>query len=212
MPHRRTKPERPKRQRSRRLGRQLRNLILLCAVHHKLVDDQPHEYTPGKLRDVKAKHEAWVQTSLSATSELPKTRILVSKGKQIDVGLACTGAHVADVVTTSYAYEFSHPEPSTEAEAELIGQFLQEVADLGEVYNDIGPLSRTREKFRLTEQIDELAASDLFVFVGQYDATLEINSDREAWPTAVVKLVRSSELPTRAGEHDVSGAQRDGDI
>lgn len=37
------------------------NLILLCKIHHKMVDDQPIEYTVQKLRDIKAQHEADVK-------------------------------------------------------------------------------------------------------------------------------------------------------
>ncbi|WP_157195639.1 HNH endonuclease [Nocardia tenerifensis] len=35
------------------------NLILLCKVHHKQVDDQPITYTVDHLRQLKAEHERW---------------------------------------------------------------------------------------------------------------------------------------------------------
>lgn len=40
------------------------NLILLCKVHHKLIDDQPNTYTVEKLKDLKVNHEKWVRESL----------------------------------------------------------------------------------------------------------------------------------------------------
>ena len=40
------------------------NLILLCAVHHELVDDQPGEYSVERLRQMKQDHENWVKASL----------------------------------------------------------------------------------------------------------------------------------------------------
>lgn len=40
------------------------NLILLCKVHHKLVDDQPSTYTVRRLLKMKASHEKWVRESL----------------------------------------------------------------------------------------------------------------------------------------------------
>lgn len=40
------------------------NLILLCKVHHKLIDDQSNTYTVEKLNSLKAEHEKWVQESL----------------------------------------------------------------------------------------------------------------------------------------------------
>ena len=42
------------------------NLILLCKIHHKLVDDQPNTYTVDYLRKVKEEHERWVRSSLQA--------------------------------------------------------------------------------------------------------------------------------------------------
>lgn len=41
------------------------NLILLCNVHHKLVDDQTATYTVERLQSMKANHEEWVHSKLS---------------------------------------------------------------------------------------------------------------------------------------------------
>lgn len=41
------------------------NLILLCRVHHKIIDDQPNTYTVGYLKEIKASHERWVRESLA---------------------------------------------------------------------------------------------------------------------------------------------------
>jgi hypothetical protein len=40
------------------------NLILLCKVDRKTVDDQPNEYTIERLHAVKSQHEAWVRRTL----------------------------------------------------------------------------------------------------------------------------------------------------
>jgi len=41
------------------------NLLLLCNVHHKLIDDQPGEYPIDKLKVIKGEHETWVKNQLS---------------------------------------------------------------------------------------------------------------------------------------------------
>ena len=41
------------------------NLLLLCKIHHKQIDDQPNYFTIEKLRDIKTAHEAWVKEQLS---------------------------------------------------------------------------------------------------------------------------------------------------
>lgn len=40
------------------------NLILLCSVHHKVIDDQKNEYTVEKLHKFKIEHEQWVKENL----------------------------------------------------------------------------------------------------------------------------------------------------
>ncbi|HOS65426.1 MAG TPA: hypothetical protein PK251_11800 [Candidatus Latescibacteria bacterium] len=41
------------------------NLILLCKVHHKLVDDQPFKFTVQALHQMKEQHLAWVDQTLA---------------------------------------------------------------------------------------------------------------------------------------------------
>jgi hypothetical protein len=41
------------------------NLILLCKVHHKVVDDQRQTFTVERLNNMKADHEQWVRNCLS---------------------------------------------------------------------------------------------------------------------------------------------------
>jgi hypothetical protein len=41
------------------------NLILLCNVHHKQVDDQVNHFTVDRLISIKSDHELWVRTTLS---------------------------------------------------------------------------------------------------------------------------------------------------
>ena len=40
------------------------NLILLCSIHHKIVDDQEQKYTIEKLREYKNSHETWIKDNL----------------------------------------------------------------------------------------------------------------------------------------------------
>lgn len=40
------------------------NLILLCNIHHKVIDDQPNEYTVEKIKEFKLSHENWIKSNL----------------------------------------------------------------------------------------------------------------------------------------------------
>jgi hypothetical protein len=46
------------------------NLILLCRVHHKLIDDQPNAYDVQCLKKIKTQHEAWVRESLNSRNHI----------------------------------------------------------------------------------------------------------------------------------------------
>lgn len=41
------------------------NLILLCKIHHKCIDDQFLYYTAPRVLEIKRQHESWVRTALS---------------------------------------------------------------------------------------------------------------------------------------------------
>jgi hypothetical protein len=41
------------------------NLMLLCSVHHKQVDDQVNYFSVERLTSMKAEHESWVRTALT---------------------------------------------------------------------------------------------------------------------------------------------------
>jgi hypothetical protein len=49
------------------------NLILLCSIDHKRVDDQPEHFTIERLKSIKLDHEAWVR----AQGEVPAEGVLV---------------------------------------------------------------------------------------------------------------------------------------
>ena len=48
------------------------NLILLCNVHHKVVDDQIATYSVEVLHAIKQRHEKWVQDRLTNDTSAAK--------------------------------------------------------------------------------------------------------------------------------------------
>lgn len=45
------------------------NLLLLCKIHHKVIDDQPGQYTVECLDELKREHEKWVRDSLNLDTQ-----------------------------------------------------------------------------------------------------------------------------------------------
>ena len=51
------------------------NLILLCSIHHKLIDDQPKSYTVKKLVEFKKNHVNWVTENLTIDKQKQKNEL-----------------------------------------------------------------------------------------------------------------------------------------
>lgn len=54
------------------------NLILMCNIHHKVIDDQEGTYTLGKLKEMKREHEEWVRNSLDIDEARIKSELIYS--------------------------------------------------------------------------------------------------------------------------------------
>ncbi|WP_053983725.1 HNH endonuclease [Niameybacter massiliensis] len=59
------------------------NLILMCSIHHKLIDDQPNTYTIQKLEEMKRKHEDWVRDTLNDKKDTLKYQIKYDKSRAV---------------------------------------------------------------------------------------------------------------------------------
>lgn len=46
-----------------------KNLVLMCCIHHKLIDDQPNTYSVDRLLEIKISHEQFVKTSFGTDAE-----------------------------------------------------------------------------------------------------------------------------------------------
>lgn len=53
------------------------NRILLCLEHHKIVDDDPDHWTVDRLLEMKAEHEAWVESVTSADDDAALAAALI---------------------------------------------------------------------------------------------------------------------------------------
>lgn len=141
------------------------NLILLCRVHHKMVDDQGKTYTAGVLGRLKANHERWVTQSLEEPASLPPVRIRRIKASVPEhlVRLR-TGAEIMRLNRGTFAASHENDELANEAEAELIGSFFQEVQDWGDLLDETEIGEHVRAEFRLSEAIKDLEQAGFWLF------------------------------------------------
>lgn len=168
------------------------NLILLCRVHHKMVDDQCETYTAGLLQEMKLIHEQWVASLLTGKTETPPTQVVRTQPSPTHLVRLMSGSSLRAVLGDSRAFEFSHDEPETEAEANLLAGFLQEAQDYGDLYGDLNAGERVRFAFDLEHSLQELETAGFWVFGMQDPRCLKVGllNTPTSSPAAVLRIMR----------------------
>lgn len=171
------------------------NLMLLCCVHHKMVDDQFETYTVDILERIKANHEKWVAEKLNGTSDQQKPIRVRRLKKNIPTHLVrlVTGKDVLQIVSDTYGFAFDHDELLNHQEVELVGGFLQTAQDWGDLASGLEAGERVRIAFTLNETLKELEKAGFFVFGAREMQLIEGGEGPSAdWPVAILRVVRKT--------------------
>jgi len=173
------------------------NLILLCAADHRVVDAQPGTYSVAVLQSRKRRHEAWVEHLLEV-----KLRSAPGDGGPTFVQLerVDTGRRLLRVVGGCHAWQFDHPEPHDEAEAEAMADILQEAQDWGDIYDEIDAGGQVRAAHDLTAKIRTLARYGLSLWGGRTWAPFAPGKPPVFGWIAVLLVRRDSEEAAKKAE------------
>ncbi|HEX4954228.1 MAG TPA: HNH endonuclease signature motif containing protein [Thermoanaerobaculia bacterium] len=170
------------------------NLILLCKVHHKVVDDQHEAYPAEWLKQLKHGHEEWVRERLGSGG----TDSDSLQGRSVDTPYylirITSGSELLTVVDGMCASSFSCDELLTEDEVRVVGGFLQNLEDWGDLAPEFGPGRKVRVGFELTNGIRELDEQGFWVFACREIQVLEGRKSGvpSEWPVAHVRVVRKA--------------------
>lgn len=163
------------------------NLILLCKVHHKLVDDQPETHPAERLRELKASHERWVSERLSKHISRKAPRVVF-------LPRLLSGRDLASVVGGAHAFAFDHEELVSEEETKLVAGFLQNLQDWGDLWDGLDSGEHVEARFTLTKSLKEIEAEGLLVFGARGTKRMRMNTNNEVfdWDVASITVVRST--------------------
>jgi hypothetical protein len=171
------------------------NLILLCRVHHKMVDDQYETYSTEVLLQLKIGHESWVSRLLSEQERQQPIRIRrLSEQEPVNFLLRLTsGKDLMAIASGSYQASINHEEPGSEEEADLFASFLREFQDWLEMWNEIDSGEKVKASFALSEGIRELERSGFGLFGAREMCQIEggVGTPHE-WPVVHLKIGRLS--------------------
>ena len=181
------------------------NLILLCRVHHKMVDDQLETYTVDILKQIKGNHEKWVAEQLDETQQQPSPQIKRIKQNIPNYLQRITnGDQLLGIIKGLYSFSYAHDELESEEEVELVGGFLQELRDWGDL--DLEPADIVRVGFQLTKQIASIEDAGFYVFGGnEIKVLVGGNSGPSDWPEAIIHVYRQDNPSIIRGSLDEDG-------
>lgn len=169
------------------------NLLLLCRVHHKMIDDQHETYTSEILLKIKQTHEQWVAAKLTDNEEPMPLRFRKPKDKIASFLVKLnTGKEVLNLVEGSCAAYYDHDELETEQEVELVGEFLEVAQDWGDIGRELGPGKRAETAFRLSQEIKELEELGFLVFGARevHEMTGGYSRAVSDWPVTIIRVLR----------------------
>jgi hypothetical protein len=172
------------------------NLLLLCRVHHKMVDDQEQTYTIDILRQMKTNHEIWVREKLTDSSSRPKPIKFIRVKENVPAFLSrlTSGKQILDLVAGTYAYSMNHDDLQTQEEVDLVGGFLQTVQDWGDLSSDLEVGARVEAAFSLTQLLNKIEDAGFFVFGGREVQVMEggIQAEPSNWPISIFIVLRKT--------------------
>jgi hypothetical protein len=171
------------------------NLLLLCRVHHKMIDDQHETYITELLLKIKENHEKWVTAKLTDSDSPKPLRIRRVKGKTVSFLIKVnTGRELLNLIEGSYAGSYDHDELGTQQEVDIIGEFLEVIQDWADIGNDLGPSRRTEIAFSLSQTIKELDELGFYVFGAKevQEMTGGCSESPTDWPVCMIRVTRKT--------------------
>lgn len=102
-----------------------------------------------------------------------------------------SGSDLGEIIGFGDEALFLNDDPDSE-EVPLIAGFLDELRDLGEIWDDFGPGARIEAKARMQDRLKELEESGWSVYGRKQRKTMKIGEKTSPWGVAVVAVVKGS--------------------
>lgn len=170
------------------------NLILLCRIHHKQIDDQCMTYAAEILRKIKENHEKWISEQLDKepriSSEIRIRRITKNIPKYLRH--ITSGKEIFNIVDGADTFSFDHDELLNETEVKIVGEFVEIAKDWGNIGPDLNPSHRVEIRYRLTNLIKELDDAGFWIFGEKEKQILVANGQESSWSMSIIYIIRKS--------------------
>lgn len=165
------------------------NLILLCRIHHKIIDLQVDIFTSAQLLLIKIVHEEQIKRIFDeiaqSPQEAPDIIYRVSSGKEL-----------VEIIDSVHGYSFDHEEVESEEEASAIAVFFENMEDHGDLMG-MESYSKSRQVhlgLEFSQQLNILEGLGFLVFGERRkrEVYFEGNTLPGVWEIAALHVVRKS--------------------
>lgn len=102
-----------------------------------------------------------------------------------------SGTQLFSFFGATHAYQFSNDELDDDAKVDIVGSFLQELHDWGDLWDEIEPAERVRVSHDFTKRIAELEQLGLWVFAGRTRRKIAAGEKLPTFNVLVVQVHRS---------------------
>lgn len=152
----------------------LSNLLLLCRIHHKMVDDQVETYKADVLRAIKSNHEEWVEEKLQdQAQDAPVRFIRIGNEIPAQLPVIVSGKDLLDLAIGCHGAYHDYSDDLDEHEVDLVGGFIQNITDWGDIGYGLDPIERIRAAKSIDDEIMELKARGFMVFAARERQRME---------------------------------------
>lgn len=170
------------------------NIILLCRVHHKKVDDQTHDYSSDRLRKIKEEHEQWVESRLSESQSWGPWPKRLEKEIPEKLSFISSGRELMNMATQTYANYSNYSDNLNSEEAKMVGGFIQYVKDWGDFYGDLDVVQQMELVSSVDQELSNLQSIGFFVFAAVEKQYLEnTEGARSDFPVLHLSVMRYDE-------------------
>lgn len=97
-----------------------------------------------------------------------------------------------NVISGCHGYDFDNDELHNESEVDLVGVFLQNAQDWGDLLSDMESGERVRTKHSLTQELQELEENGFWVFGGVVLRKARLGNEISDWRISVLRILHSN--------------------
>lgn len=136
------------------------NLILLCSIDHKLIDDFPETFTCDILYELKNNHENWVEKAIEKD-----LKEYIQSANNIEILGEVDGQNELKIITPNSHFYFFDYSTVTDRDLSIqVSKFFDNIRDLIDIYSDLEFSQLQSYLFQFEDEIKELNKAGIRIF------------------------------------------------